>query len=498
VEVVSTSNGPVLASRAYTYNPLPVIRRIFPASGPLTGGTTVTVDGSGFGGTVSIAVGTVPATVSAVDPAGTRITCLTPSSPAAGARDVSVASTTHGVTVSAAGYRYIGAVPAFSGAQVFAAGGSPLALAVADFNTDGRPDVVTANGAGNAVSVHLNTTAVGAGAASFAPPLILLTVDGADDVGAGDIDGDGRPDLVVPGLTSGVVQVFLNTTPSGAAVASFAARTDVRVLPDPPPAQVPLVQHVLVADVNADSRPDVVIADTENSTVTLLVNTTAVSASAPGFALPAFLPAPAGDRAVLGAGDLDADGRADLVIGTSGNAAPVLVARANRTTPGSAALSFDVPVGLSPLFVDDLAVADLNRDGRPDLSVTTAPTPTLPVIFDTTPGRTAGAPFPALSFASPVAIQLATLGRRVAVADVNRDSVPDLVVLSEVTRDLTVFPNATPEQADRPIFGAPLDVFLAGDTQDLATGDVNRDGREDLLTADGSTGSFTVILNTTP
>src|SRR5262245_29834894 len=58
---------------------------------------------------------------------------------------------------------------AFAPQQTFAAGNSARSMAQADVNGDGRPDLLVANTVANSVSVFLNTTGPGATAAGFAP-----------------------------------------------------------------------------------------------------------------------------------------------------------------------------------------------------------------------------------------------------------------------------------------------------------------------------------------
>src|ERR1051326_2292533 len=67
------------------------------------------------------------------------------------------------------------------------------AVAVGDFNRDGRPDVAYASGTTAAVTL-------GAGNGSFGTP-VTFTVAWGDAIAIGDVDGDGNLDVVTSGYT---------------------------------------------------------------------------------------------------------------------------------------------------------------------------------------------------------------------------------------------------------------------------------------------------------
>src|SRR5947208_1769396 len=82
--------------------------------------------------------------------------------------------------------------PLFSAAFLsFDTGTSPLSLAIGDVNGDGKPDLVTANLDANTVSVLLGT-----GAGSFGARTDFATGNGPYSVTLGNLNGDGMPDLV--------------------------------------------------------------------------------------------------------------------------------------------------------------------------------------------------------------------------------------------------------------------------------------------------------------
>ena len=124
--------------------------------------------------------------------------------------------------------------PSFAAATNFAAGSSPNSVAAADVNGDGRPDLLVANNGSTNVSVLLNTTAPGATVPSFAAATNFAAGTGPASVAAADVNGDGRPDLLVANCISSTVSVLLNTTAPGATMPSFVAPDQTS--PSGPPA----------------------------------------------------------------------------------------------------------------------------------------------------------------------------------------------------------------------------------------------------------------------
>ena len=114
--------------------------------------------------------------------------------------------------------------PSFATQQTFATGNGPHSVTAADVNGDGKPDLIVANFDDNTVSVLLNTTAPGATTPSFAAQQTFATGSGPGSVTAADVNGDGKPDLIVANRYDSTVSVLLNTTAPGATTPSFAAQ----------------------------------------------------------------------------------------------------------------------------------------------------------------------------------------------------------------------------------------------------------------------------------
>lgn len=368
-------------------------------------------------------------------------------------------------------------------AQAFATGAFPAAVILVDVNRDGRPDVVTADRDDGTVTVLLNATAAAGGAASFQAPVHFNVGTRPSALLAADLNRDGIADLVVANSGAGTVSVLMGATASGGTTASFAPPVNI--------AAGNSASGIAALDVNLDGRIDLAVAGTNNSSVTLLFNTSAVGAATASFLAAGSLPVAGQARAVI-AVDLNGDGRQDLAVESAvSNTISTFI---NTTVPGGSAPSF---VTQAPNFVDSavsgLAAADLNDDGKIDLVETGTSGGSLSALINlTVPGGLtvsfggfggAGTPIPAAT----------------TVADMNMDGQPD--VIGVVTDDGTVR-----VAADRIRFGqsaavgfTPKRGFTAGSTPSaVAAGDLNADGAPDVVSADAADDTISVLLDQTP
>ena len=370
--------------------------------------------------------------------------------------------------------------PSFSAQQTFATGTGPYSIAAADVNGDGKPDVIVANYLDNTVSVLLNTTTTGAATASLATQQTFASGSNPSFVTTADANGDGRPDLIVANLSSNTVSVLINTTAPGGATPGFAAQQSFATGTSP--------YSVSAADVNGDGVPDLVTANYGNNTVSVLLNTTAPGAASPSFAAQQGF-ATGGHPFSVSATDMNGDGKPDLIATNSGdNTVSVLL---NTTAPGAATPSFNSQqtsaAGTTPYSV---VAVNVNGDGKPDLIVANLGDNTVSVLLNTTVFGAA-----ALNFAT--AHSFATLSEPYSVvsADVNGDGKPDLIAACYGFDRISVLLNTTVPGATAPTFASQQGFVAGTNPYSLTTADVNGDGKPDVIVANSGDSSVSVLLN---
>jgi 2-keto-3-deoxy-galactonokinase len=139
-----------------------------------------------------------------------------------------------------------------------AAASAPYSVAVVDVNGDNKPDIVVANSGTNNVGVLLN-----AGNGTFLNQTTYSTVTASSPrlVAVVDVNGDNNPDIVVANSGTTNVGVLLN-----AGNGTFLNQTTYSTGGTSSP------RSVAVVDVNSDSKPDIVVANSGTNNVGVLLN----------------------------------------------------------------------------------------------------------------------------------------------------------------------------------------------------------------------------------
>jgi hypothetical protein len=240
----------------------------------------------------------------------------------------------------------------------------PHTVAAGDFDGDGRPDLAVDCWGENSLTLLFGR----GGWRGPGTPLPIGTRSYYTLVAA-DVDGDGHLDLVTPNYGKGTVSILLGDGKGGFAHA-----------PGSPFPAGPSPFAAVVADVNGDGRPDILVAnysghasDTSHDGLTWIRNDGGRR----------FTPFPErvakGDySARVAAGDVNGDGIADAVF-TNTNGKSVTLLWGSRSGPRGAETIETMP---APYAV---VLADLNGDGRADLVVASQTTDEVWIFLATPP-----------------------------------------------------------------------------------------------------------------
>ena len=287
---------------------------------------------------------------------------------------------------------------------------SPNSVATADFDGDGKLDIVVAKQFGDDVSVFRNTSA-GPGSINFAPKLDFATAETPFWLAVGDFDGDGKPDIAVANATSNSVSILRNTS-SGPGNISFAAKVDFTTGNEP--------RAVAVGDLDGDGKPDLALACTASNVLSVLRNTS-TGAGNIGFATK--LDYTVEQAYSVAIGDLNGNGNADIAV-VSYFPNEVSLFRYNGIGAGNISYAARVILPTSNNAVN-VAIADLDGDGKLDMAIANQSFESVAVYRNTNAGTSA------ISFAARVDYGTAQNPSAVAIVDLDNDGKNDLAVSSQ-------------------------------------------------------------------
>ncbi|GAA3607738.1 hypothetical protein GCM10022223_24640 [Kineosporia mesophila] len=211
VFVTVTNNGgtsAASAATAYTYQDALGLSSISPASGPITGGTTITATGTGFTTDSQITVDNTTVATTYVSP--TKLTAVTPATTAAGGVPVTVKRGSDTSAARTFTYQAIPVVTTMTPVTGTTAGGTAVTVtgtaldAVTEVRIDGA---AVAGPAVGATSITFNTPAHAAGATA----VTLISPSGTTPAGT-FLFADPAPTIPVPGVVA-ITSVSPNSGP---------------------------------------------------------------------------------------------------------------------------------------------------------------------------------------------------------------------------------------------------------------------------------------------
>lgn len=358
-------------------------------------------------------------------------------------------------TVPVANVFFIPTIP-----PTLSTGTNPVSVDVGDLNDDGRVDVVVANYNSSNVSVFL-----GNGDGTYQTPLTFSTGANPSSVFVGDVDGDCKLDIVTSSFSTDSINVLLNTGTNGGNTVSFSSSINSSAGNK--------ITAIAKADFNNDGFIDhIFTANSGNNSVSLLTYTNnGTFGNELSFAV-------GSKPAALAIADLNGDNYPDVVVANQdSNNFSVLLSLPNGCVYDRQAI-YDV--GTSPTSI---AIGDFNNDSILDVVASNKVTNNVSVLL----GKGGG------TFNCQTTFAVGTNPSSVAVADFNNDNNLDIATSNKGSDNISVLlgnGNGTfVSQINYNSISSPSFIKLA-----------NVNGPcfflPDIITADFSSNDIRILLNT--
>ena len=345
----------------------------------------------------------------------------------------------------------ITALPSFAAKQDFATSTHPLSVTLGDVNGDGKLDMVTANYYSNA------SVLLGNGNGTFAAQATFTTAKGPYSVTLGDVNGDGKLDIITANSLANNASVLL-----GNGNGTFQPKADFATGNTP--------RYVTLGDVNGDGKLDIITANNKAATTSVLLG------NGNGTFQPKTDFAVGNDPYTVALGDVNGDGKLDIITANFvSDTASVLLGNGNGTFQTQATFA----TGQRPSSV---ALGDVNGDGKLDIIASPRYAGSVSVLL----GNGNGTFQPKADFAVGILCTSVTLG------DVNGDGRLDIMVANTYNKSVVSVLLGNGNGTFQP----SVDFGTGGTPRSVTMGDVNGDGRLDIITANYTGNNASVLLGT--
>ncbi|MFP4095282.1 MAG: FG-GAP-like repeat-containing protein [Cyclobacteriaceae bacterium] len=344
-----------------------------------------------------------------------------------------------------------------------------------DFDQDGDVDVATTN---NSTAASLSSVSVYANTSSAPGNIGLTRVAGtyfninqpARNLTCSDVNGDGKPDLIVSqgGSVAENIYLFINESSSSPAVIRFASPLILNTEVD---GQTNGIRRLLVHDLDGDALPEIIVTNETASQLVIFKNkSTAGAASFPPNER-YFLNLPTNTLG-LHINDIDGDRKADLI--TNANLGETLFVIRNLSQAGN--LEFAEPTSF-PLSgqLANLSSGDIDGDGKEDVVITDFEDGAILLLLNqSTPGQ--------VVFGTPIRMNAALQPWGIQLADISGNGKKDIIVATLASSDKVVI------LKNNSIPGDPnFELIQVGNSsvyRNLNIADYNNDSRTDIMTTE--------------
>lgn len=374
----------------------------------------------------------------------------------------------------------------------------------ADFDGDGKLDMAVANtsgitsgSSGDSITLFRNIGSSGSiTASSFSYSMKLTAGSKVQNIQFADFDGDGKIDIIAGCYGASRIYVYRNTS-TGIGSISFATSTGF--LPALISSAYGLMKMALPSDFDGDGKPDFVAINPRAINDRLYIYHNAISTTpVSGFTTSHFDTASiritvAGTAmATIALADFDGDGKTD-VLAPTGNSNKIYILRNTTTGPSLASPSWFSAVDSITITgagaLQQIICSDLNLDGKPDIIVTDY-TNGIYIIQNNSVSGTVISSTPQL-IPSPSGLFTISSG------DLNGDGYPDLVAAGwQFSTSIPLFRNTSTSST---ISFAPYTTLsIFNDALGITITDVDGDSKSDIIVANNAGSNGISILRNAP
>lgn len=230
-------------------------------------------------------------------------------------------------------------------------------VTISDLDGDGRNDIIGANSESNIATIYRNLSTPGN--ISMAPQNLNLGVPGLN-VAAGDLNGDGKPEVVFSEGNDGEKLIVLinNSTPGNLSFSLQSLSLNGSS-----------TKRVVIKDMDLDGKPDLIVSDQASNRISIVKNTSSGGNLSFSTDIIELTVANAASTAGLDVVDLNGDGKPEIITSQFLTEGGGFYIATNQSSPGSFSFSNFTQYNTSGTFVN-LKVGDINRDNKPDIVAT--------------------------------------------------------------------------------------------------------------------------------
>ena len=345
---------------------------------------------------------------------------------------------------------------------------NPYDVAFGDLDGDGRSEVIVANSSSNTVSIFRNGSVPGL--IVLLPKVDLNTQGQPTKVNILDLNGDAKPEIVVH-YYSNDFTIYKNLSSPGSL--SFSPMT-IDTLGGRS------YHRVTVADFDGDGKPDLTGAHDETHQVAVVRNTS--NTAEISFSNPVYFGGARQPQSVVAA-DFDLDGKIDMAV-SNFNFNGISIYK-NVSVPGF--IQFESPTSLNiGNGLGTLISADFDNDGKADLAVVNQGYDNVSVLKNiSTSGFVNFAP--ALDFAT------GDNPYNLITSDINGDGKTDLILVNILSGTLSMYQNYSTEGVMN--FSTKVDIETGTEPIAIGSCDLDGDGKTDVAVANFRDNSISIFRN---